>query len=274
VAVRGAHVIAAVLLSLAGGCSRVPAETVAVATTTSVISSGLMEELQPLYREAVHATIRAIPVGSGRALKMLEQSQADAAITHAPAQEATMLRLHPSWRYRKVFYNRFVIVGPPDDPAGAAGARDAADAMRRIAKSPARFVSRGDESGTHERERQLWAAAGVTPPTGRLVIAGAGMADTLRIASETTSYTLTDENTLHRLVARLALRTVSAGDPVLLNTYAVIAEPGNARGHAFAQWLAVEGRQSLEKVLSTGRLPGRFLWPGHRPNGAPTDLPF
>ena len=271
---RRACAIAGVLLCLVGACRRAPVEIVAVATTTSVISSGLMEELQPLYMEVVHASIRPIPVGSGRALKMLEQAQADAAITHAPAQEAGMLRLHPSWHYRKVFYNRFVIVGPPDDPAGAAGARDAADTMRRIAASPARFVSRGDESGTHERERQLWAAAGVTPPTGRLVIAGAGMADTLRIASETKSYTLTDENTLHRLKARLALRTVSAGDPVLLNTYAVIAEPGNARGHAFAEWLAVAGRQRLETILGSGRLPGLFLWPEHRPNAAPSDLPF
>jgi ABC-type tungstate transport system permease subunit len=106
------------------------------------------------------------------------------------------------------------------------------------------------------------------------VIAGAGMADTLRIASETKSYTLTDENTLHRLKARLALRTVSAGDPVLLNTYAVIAEPGNARGHAFAEWLAVAGRQRLETILGSGRLPGLFLWPQHRPNAAPSDLPF
>ena len=266
--------MAAALLWLTGACSRTPVEIVSVATTTSVISSGLMEELQPLYMEAFHTSIRAIPVGSGRALRMLEQAQADAAITHAPAQEAAMLGRHPAWRYRKVFYNRFVIVGPPDDPAGAAGARDAADAMRRIAASSIRFVSRGDESGTHERERQLWAAAGITPAADRLVIAGAGMADTLRIASETQSYTLSDENTLHRLKPRLALRTVSAGDPVLLNTYAVIAESGNVRGHAFAEWLSVAGRPRLEQILKSGRLPGLFLWPEHRPNAAPSDLPF
>jgi tungstate transport system substrate-binding protein len=94
---------------------------------------------------------------------MLEDFQADVAITHAPVQESVSLRTHPKWRYRKVLYNQFLIVGPPDDPAHVGGL-GAVEAMRHIAAGPLRFISRGDDSGTHERERQLWSAAEVTPP--------------------------------------------------------------------------------------------------------------
>jgi len=95
------------------------------------------------------------------------------------------LAAHPNSYYRKILYNDFVILGPREDSAGVARAKDAVDAMRRIAESHSRFISRGDESGTHERERQLWDAAGVRPTGERLVIAGASMGNTLRIASET-----------------------------------------------------------------------------------------
>jgi tungstate transport system substrate-binding protein len=259
---------------LCAACARPAPPALDIATTTSVVGSGLVDKLTPIYLEDAHARMRAVPVGSGRALRMLEQRQVDAAITHAPVQETAMLRAHPDWSYRKVLYNRFLIVGPPEDPAHAAGAPTAAEAMRRIAGTDVTFVSRGDESGTHERERQLWAAAGAAPRQGNRVIAGAGRSETLRIAGETRSYTLTDENTMQRLGKQLALLTVSAGDPALLNTYAVVADRANARGQAFVNWFAASARVRIARLIANGELPGFFLWPEHRPHASPADLPF
>jgi tungstate transport system substrate-binding protein len=264
----------ALLLALCAACAPPRSGTIVVATTTSVMGSGMLDKLGPLYHVERQVTVNAVPVGSGRALKMLEQQQADAAITHAPAQETGMLRAHPAWSYRKVLFNRFLIVGPPDDPASARSAPGAVEAMRRIARAEARFDSRGDESGTHERERQLWAAAEATPAPGRLVIAGAGMSETLRIASETRSYTLTDENTMTRLAKQLDLRIVSEGDPILLNSYAVVADRGNRGGAAFADWFADAGRAHLARLIGRGALPGFTLWPAGRPSSSPADLPF
>jgi tungstate transport system substrate-binding protein len=271
---RTASVLAAICLLALAACARRDPRPLVLATTTSVVNSGLMERLAPEYLRDQGAAVRLVSVGSGRALKLLEASQADAAITHAPAQEGEALARHPDWRYRKILFNRFVVVGPRGDPARASGARDAAEAMRRIAASPARFVSRGDESGTHERERQLWSAAGAAPPRPRLVIAGASMADTLRIASETGSYTLTDEATLERLAPQLALRVVSGGDPVLLNAYAAVADASNDRGRRFVDWMAGGGgRRRIGAWLKDGSLKGFSLWPEGISATSPLDLP-
>jgi tungstate transport system substrate-binding protein len=245
-----------------------------LATTTSVENSGLLERILPAYRQQTEVVVRVFAVGSGRALKMIDATQADVAITHAPAEEAKFVTAHPTWYYRKILFNRFLIVGPGSDPANARGAPTAAEAMRRIAISGARFISRGDESGTHERERQLWTAAHETPARERLVIAGAGMGQTLRIASETESYTLTDEATFGQLARHLNLRILSAGDPVLLNTYAVTADPSNSPGRRFADWIAEGlGRKAVEELLAAGQLRGFTVWPTQAPRGAPSDLP-
>jgi tungstate transport system substrate-binding protein len=156
-------------------CSRASSAPVVIATTTSVVNSGLTERLLPAYEKETAVRVRVVAVGSGLALKLLSDGRADAAITHAPVQEATALAAHPYSYYRKILYNDFVILGSREDAAGVARAKDAVDAMRRIAESRSRFISRGDESGTHERERQLWDAAGVRPTGEQLVIAGASM---------------------------------------------------------------------------------------------------
>src|SRR5690606_7520696 len=123
-------------------------------------------------------------------------------------------------------------------PAGVRDAQDAVDAMRRIAAGHTTFLSRGDESGTHERERALWREAGVQPDAARLVVAGAGMGQTLRIASGTGAYTLTDRGTFEALRASVDLDILHEGDERLLNTYAVLADPRRTRGERFARWLA------------------------------------
>ena len=188
---RFGYVFVACGLALSA-CAQPPAEPLVLATTTSVGNSGLLETLLPAFERHHGPAVRSHLVGSGLALKMLESGDVDVVISHAPAAEAAALSSHPAWRYQKVMFNDFVLVGPPADPAGVRQAVDTPDAMRRIARSTARFLSRGDQSGTHEREEALWQSAGARPGEGQLVVAGAAMGATLRIASETESYSLSD----------------------------------------------------------------------------------
>lgn len=261
--------IVAVLVAPAA-CGRVEPPVV-LATTTSLGTAGVLDRVLPAYREE---TVRPVLVGSGRALEMLAAGTADVVISHAPAREAAMLRTHPSWYYRKILYNDFLIVGPPDDPAAVAQAADAVDAMLRIAASGATFLSRGDESGTHERERALWAEAGTVPDSSRLVVAGAGMGQTLRVASGAGAYTLTDRGTFQALRSSISLAALHEGDPRLLNTYAVIATPDRERGMAFGRWLAEgPGNDVLRAVVSGGEIRGFTIWPAgseaSRPDATP-----
>ena len=264
----------ATALVLTTACGRPEPPLIVLATTTSVANSGLLDQVVPVFETSARARVRAVPVGSGRALAMLDARQADVAIAHAPAQEAEALKKHPGWSYRKILYNDFLIVGPPADPSRVAQATDALDAMRRIAAGTARFISRGDESGTHEREKQLWKDAGITPPPGLVVSAGQGMGTTLNIASETGAYTLTDRGTFEQFAGRRALQELSSGDPRLLNTYAVIVDPADEGGLAFARWIADgAGRATIESLLASGKLKGFTLWPSGAPASAPADLP-
>ena len=258
-------------VSPVAGC-RVGPSPVVLATTTSVVNSGLLERVLPAYRDG---TVRASPVGSGMALNELASGTADVVISHAPEREAEVLRHHPTWFYRKVLYNDFLIVGPPDDPARITGLADAVSAMKLIAQAGERFISRGDASGTHERERQLWAAAGITPNPRLVIVAGAAMGQTLRIASETHAYTLTDRGTFTALAHTVSLRPLVSGDPRLLNTYAVIADASNGAGIRFARWLAEgEGRQVLAASVGETAVRGFSLWPAGRDGSRPDARPF
>lgn len=257
---------ALIATTLLGACGRARVPVV-LATTSSVANSGLLDALLPAYDGD---TVHVLPVGSGLALNMLANGQADVVISHAPAREALALDAQPTWWYRKVLYNDFLIVGPPHDPAGVARSADAVEAMTRIADAGVTFMSRGDESGTHERERELWRLAGRAPADGRLVVAGAAMGMTLRIASETGAYTLTDRGTFEALAESVNLAALVFGDPRLLNTYAVVADPAHARGLRFARWLAQGGgRDVLAHLLTTERVRGFSPWPA----GAPADHP-
>jgi tungstate transport system substrate-binding protein len=130
---------------------------------------------------------------------MLERGQVDLVISHAPEAETLYLARNPDWRYRKIMFNTFVIVGPPADPAELRAETALENAVRRIAHGRSRFVSRGDQSGTHEREQLLWKLAGDRPNPSRIITSGAGMAVTLRQASELEAYTLSDRATFEQL---------------------------------------------------------------------------
>lgn len=256
------------------GCGRDPAH-LRVATTTSVDNSGLLQAILPSFREESGIDVQVLAVGSGRAVELLRRGDADVALTHDPVIEAALLKERPSAAYRKIMFNDFVVVGPEADEAAVRRATNAIDAMRRIAMSTSMFVSRGDESGTHARERQLWEKAGGRPQEDRLLETGQGMAATLRIASERRAYTLTDRATLTQLGAALRLKALFENDPELLNTYAVIVPKTNRDAEAtrFMTWLSDgKGRDRISAFAIAGSHPF-IIWPANGRRDRPDSVP-
>lgn len=193
-----------------------------LATTTSTQDSGLLDELVPWFERQTGIDVRVVAVGSGQAMQLARRGDADVLLTHAPDAEEQFLREGHGERRMTVMYNRFLLVGPADDPAEVRRASSAADAFARIAAAGCVFVSRADQSGTHFREEKLWQAAGVEPSGTWYVKAGAGMAQTLRIADEKQAYTLTDEATFLAHQRHLQLQVLLDDDPLLRNRYSVI----------------------------------------------------
>ena len=256
------------LLAVAAACGAQPPETLVIATTTSVQNSGLLDVLLPAYREA---TIRVHATGSGRALQMLADGAAAFAISHAPLMELQFLAEHHGWQYQKIAYNQFVIVGPAADPAGIRAAPDAVTAFRQIAASRSFFVSRGDQSGTHEREQTFWQAANIVPGEW-LLISGRGMAQALRHADEKQGYTLSDQATFWQLESDISLITLFDKDPRLINTYAMVYRNSDPQSASFARWLNGAGRQIIEGFLVRGRR-AFATWPPDCPSNTPEATP-
>jgi len=255
------------------GCSSPENVPLRLATTTSVKDSGLLDALLPAFSKSTGIEVGVISVGTGMALRLAERGEADVVITHDREREEAFIRAGHA-RERRVFaYSDFVIVGPPEDPAGIRG-KDVLGAFEGIANSGARFASRGDSSGTHSRELELWKATGVSRQAGSAYVeVRAGMATTLQFAGEKKAYTLTDRATylVHR--HRLGLEVLVNGDPLLENVYAVmVVDPGRhgrtdaRRAEIFAKWLL---SKEARAIISSLRREGETLFrtapgaPGH-----------
>lgn len=277
IAASAARALLLVAVAVGTGCASAPGVELVLVTTTSVGNSGLLDVLVPAYQQNSDVHFGVHLAGSGRALVMLGNGDADVAISHAPEAERAALAAHPRWWYRKIMYNDFVLVGPGDDPSKLRGAVSLEDALRRIAEGNAPFFSRADASGTYEREQALWQLAGTHPPAARLISTGAGMGTTLRVASSQGGYTLTDRATFLQLAPRLALRIVSEGDPRLLNTYAVIVNPDRGEtstaAMAFGRWLSDGAGRERIASYKTGGMQAFNVWPLTRPRAQPSDLP-
>jgi tungstate transport system substrate-binding protein len=195
-----------------------------LATTTSTDNSGLLEVLLPMYERATGDHVKEIAVGSGAAMQMGERGDADVLLVHSPAAEEDFMAAGNGESRNRVMYNDFIIVGTEDDPAHIKGSHDAAAAMGAIANARASFVSRGDDSGTHAKEKELWAAANLEVPTGESWYAesGQGMEATLTITAERGGYTLTDRATWLTSGTAGRLPLLVEGDPKLFNIYHVI----------------------------------------------------
>jgi tungstate transport system substrate-binding protein len=221
-----ARLIAAVACAAAivsCGSDREQAVRLRLATTTSTENSGLLEVLLPLFEEAAGIEVDVIAVGTGKAITLAENGDVDAILVHDRAREDAFVAQGYGVGRRDVMHNDFVVLGPKSDPAGIAGSTDAAQALAAIAAAEATFISRGDQSGTHAKEKSLWRAARVEPSGDWYLEAGQGMGATLTMADEKQAYTLADRGTFIAFRDQIDLGVLCQGDPRLHNPYGVIA---------------------------------------------------
>lgn len=248
---------AAAVMFLATGCTSTAAtveeRTFVLASTTSTQDSGFLDALAPRFEAANPGLkMKVIAVGSGEALELGRRGDADVLLAHSPEDEERFMREGFGTVRYPVMTNRFVVVGPPADPAAVSRAQDAAASFASIASNRHRFVSRGDGSGTHRREIATWKLAGVEPSGSWYTVSGQGMAETLVIASELKAYTLTDTATF-KTTPDLDLRIHLDGDPRLVNHYSVIvARSARDRkaGLTFARWIT--SKHGVELIVSFG----------------------
>jgi tungstate transport system substrate-binding protein len=198
------------------------AERLRLATTTSTDNSGLLKVLHPPFEQANDVVVDVIAVGTGKALKLGENGDVDVVLVHAPAAEKAFVAAGFGVERQAVMHNDFVLIGPGSDPAGLKDAGSAAEALKRIAATRAAFVSRGDESGTHKKEKILWEAAHVHPNGAWYLSVGQGMGAVLQIADDKQAYTLTDRGTYLAYHRKISLPLLVQGDPALYNPYHVI----------------------------------------------------
>ena len=227
-------------------------KNVILSTTTSTQDSGLLDVLIPLFEKQTGYTVKTVSVGTGQALALAAKGDADVALVHAPSLEKKYVADGKLLNRRLVMYNDFVIIGPKDDPAKIKSAKTALAALKLIEQSKSPFVSRGDNSGTHNLEKSLWKKAGIQPKGNWYIEAGQGMGATLGIANERNAYTITDRGTCLALRKRVNLPILIEGDKLLLNIYSVMeVNPANGPrvnavgGKAFADFMVAPQTQSV-----------------------------
>jgi tungstate transport system substrate-binding protein len=245
-----------------------------LATTTSTQDSGLLDEIIPIFEKDTGYQVKVVAVGSGAALQMGQDGNADVLLVHSPSAEKTYMDNGFGKDRLLVMHNDFVIVGPATDPAGIKGMATAVETFTKIANTQAAFISRGDKSGTNTMELNLWKKAGLTPKGDWYVESGQGMGATLKIASEKGAYTLTDRATYLANQSVLSLAILVEGDTVLLNVYhAITVNPekwpkiNQAGGKAFADFLVSKKGQDLISKFGTEK----FGQPLFTPDAGKTD---
>jgi tungstate transport system substrate-binding protein len=242
-------------LAIAGiACSG--SDVVILATTTSTQDSGLLDVLVPMFEEESGFSVKTIAVGSGQAIRLGAEGEADVILAHSPAVEEEFVADGHSESRRDVMHNDFVIIGPAADPAGLRAASSAPEAFARIADEGSIFMSRGDESGTHSKELGMWAVPGSAPDRSWYQETGQGMGATLTVANEKRAYTLSDRGTFLATKDAYDLEIVFEGDPVLFNPYTVIVVSAerhgkvNAEGaRAFAEFITSVEAQNVIRTF-------------------------
>ncbi len=258
-------------LSLSTGCLEDDDETILVmATTTSTYDSGLLDDILPIFEKRYSVTIKVIAVGTGQALQMGRDGNTDILLVHARTSELELMAAGYGLERREVMYNRFIVAGDDSDPANISNAVNVTDAFDRIHDNETDFTSRGDDSGTHKREKEIWEAAGYDYDTELdtedtrdwYIQTGQGMGSTLTIANERSAYVLVDEGTWYSRVDDLDhLTPIFQGDPLLFNQYGVIAVNHSARpgenekpSMDLVEWLSsTEGQALIGDYSRNGR---------------------
>jgi tungstate transport system substrate-binding protein len=211
------------LITVTGLVSNVSAEEfLRLATTTSTENSGLLSVLHPPFERKAGVKVHVIAVGTGKALRLAQDGDVDLVLAHAPAAEMEFMEADYGVERQPVMHNDFILLGPPDDPAKVKEATSLADAMLRIHQSGQEFISRGDDSGTHKKELELWQLAGINPQGKWYLSVGQGMGQVLQVADEKLAYTLSDRGTWLAYKNKIELGIVFEKARELENPYHVI----------------------------------------------------
>ena len=232
-----------------------------LSTTTSTDNSGLLAWLLPPFEAKANLKVHVIAVGTGKALELAKNGDVDVTLVHARAAEDKFVLDGWGVDRRDVMYNDFVLAGPVQDPASVKGGKDVVAALRKVAGSSARFISRGDNSGTDVMEKSYWKDAGVLPAAGRYVSAGLGMGEVLNMAAEMGAYTLTDRATFSTYQARTGLVVLVEGDARMFNPYGIIAtNPARHQGinaagaRKLIDWItSAEGQARIASFRPSGQ---------------------
>jgi tungstate transport system substrate-binding protein len=194
-----------------------------LSTTTSTVDSGLLDYLLPKFEKKYGVRVDVISVGTGKALKLGESGDVDVVLVHAREEEDKFVVSGFGVNRRDVMHNDFLIIGPPNDPAGVKIEKKPQKAFKRIAATQKPFISRGDKSGTDIKEKALWKAANIVPEGKWYLESGQGMGATITMADEVGAYTLVDRATFLSYKAKVRLVPLCQGDPDLFNPYGIIA---------------------------------------------------
>jgi len=262
--------VLAMTFFMSGSAAAQPAQkNIILATTTSTQDSGLLDVLIPVFEKKTGYFVKTIAVGSGQAMAMGSKGEADVLLVHSPAAEKKFMAENNGVNRRLVMHNDFIIVGPPSDPAKIKGLKKASEAFKKIAASGNIFVSRGDNSGTHAKEKDIWKAAGVKYEGQRWYQqTGLGMGQTLNVAAEKKAYTLADRGTYLALKKNLGLDIFVEGDSILLNIYHVIevnpkkfSKVNFAGGKAFADFMVSKEAQGIIKTFGVSKYGSPLFFP-------------
>ncbi len=244
-------------------CATLPAmaDVVRLATTTSTVASGLLDNILPEFTRETAVEVHVIAVGTGKALRMGADGDVDVVLVHAPEAEQKFVADGSGIDRRAVMYNEFLIVGPESDPAQIRGEAQASTALQKIQRTDSPFVSRGDDSGTHKKELSLWRDAGVKPEGRWYMEAGQGMGKVLQMAGELNAYTLVDEGTWIKQGPKTRLVELSRGDERLFNPYGIIAvnpqlHPHTAYENAIklVDWMTgIDGQRLIGRYKLAGK---------------------
>jgi tungstate transport system substrate-binding protein len=233
---------------------------ITMASTTSTQNSGLLDAILPLFTAKTGIEVRVVAVGTGQALRIARNGDADILLVHHRASEDAFVADGNGIERRDVMYNDFVLIGPATDPAHIKGLAKATDALSAIAKTHALFASRGDDSGTHKKELELWQAARITPAGAWYLETGSGMGATLNLAQAKEAYALTDRGTWITFGNKGDLALLLSGDKALFNPYGVILVNPARHPHvkatdarALSDWLVSEEGQT---AISAFRIDG------------------
>jgi tungstate transport system substrate-binding protein len=238
----------------------VAAREIRLATTTSTEASGLLGVILPQFEKAVGIKVKVISVGTGQALKLAERGDVDVVLVHSRPDEDKYMAAGFGTVRRDVMYNDFIIVGPKADPAKLRGGKNASSALKKIAETESRFVSRGDDSGTHKKELSLWREIMLTPKGKWYLEVGQGMGETLTMAGNLGAYTLSDRGTFLAHRARVGLEIIVTQVPGLFNPYGIMDVNPAKHPHAkhadamkLIEWIvSAQGRTAIESLKVDG----------------------